>query len=65
MARISNEKLRTIAVRLRPHITPLIEDKGSITSTEIKELVKEHASDLPQVSSERSLQMIDNYLTEL
>lgn len=62
MSLMSSEKIREIAQTIRPHITPMIAARGQVTDEEVKKLCRQHAN--CQVTSDRTLEMIQSFLCE-
>ena len=60
MARISFARMQEIADKIAPCITPIIEEKGSLSHKDICRLAQEH--DGIRIASERTTQIIDNIL---
>lgn len=60
---ISREAIRGIAIAIRPHITPILEEKGMVDDDDVKRLSREHSG--RQVVSRRTLDMIQEFLCDV
>jgi len=63
MPRLKNSDLFEIAVALRPLITDALRQKGYVTDDEIRTLAKAHSKHA--ISSDRSVGLVQQYLTEV
>ena len=61
--RISQNALLEVAIAVRPHVTPFIHEHGMIPDHDLRRLIVEHTG--RQIVSERSIQIINEYLTEM
>ena len=61
MPLMSIEALQRVARVIRPYITPITTEKGSLSNADLKNLIRIHTG--RQIRSDRSLQIIDDFLT--
>lgn len=63
MSLITEKRMKELAHAIRPHITPIIAEKGQVDAADVKRLVLRHTG--VQVQSERTIFLIQEHLCDV